>query len=144
MLHAWLGMYYSDSLIVRCVYNYRRLSILPPLHLPISLCLERELLLHIATRTGPGLEPAAVGVVDIQTLVYSVSFVPAGTRPLLTVGSCKQPVPGTKGLLSESGVTSPQLHVDSIGGVRASIKTEVGALVLDQATGEVVESLVAG
>ena len=65
ILHAWLDLYYSDLLIVRSVYSYRRLSILPPLPLPVILCLERELLLDIATGTGPGLEPAAVGIVDI-------------------------------------------------------------------------------
>jgi hypothetical protein len=70
--------------------------------------------------------------------------VSAGKRPRLTVGSCKQHALGIVGLLSETRVTSPQLHVDTVSRIRASIETVVGALVLDQATGEVVESLIAG
>jgi hypothetical protein len=73
-----------------------------------------------------------------------VSVVSAGIRPRLTVGSRKQHALGIIGLLSETGVTSPQLHGDTIGGIRASVETEVGALVLDHATGEVIESLVVG
>jgi hypothetical protein len=65
ILHAGIYMYYSDLLIVHLVYNYRRLSILPPPHRSVIMRLERKLLLDIATGTGPGLEPAAVGVVDI-------------------------------------------------------------------------------
>jgi hypothetical protein len=96
-------VYYSDLLIVHDVNNYRRLSILPSPHLPGIVRLERELLLDIVNGTGPGLEPAVVGIVDIKTLVYLVSFRRTGGRPLLTVGSCKQVGLGIsegKGLLS--------------------------------------------
>jgi hypothetical protein len=99
------------------VYNYRRLSILPPLNVPVILCLERKLLLNVVSRTGPGLELATVGVVHIKTLVYFVSFARTGTRPLLTVGSCEQCALGGKGLLRKTGVTRPQLHRDTVSGV---------------------------
>ena len=45
-------------------------------------------------------------------------------------------------MLGETRVASPKFQGDTIGWVRAGVKTEVAAMVLNQAIGEEVESLV--
>lgn len=44
-------------------------------------------------------------------------------------------------MLGETGVASPEFHLDAVAWVRACVQTKVGARVLDQAVAHKVETL---
>jgi hypothetical protein len=102
-----------------------------------------KLLLSVGAGTGPGLELVEVAVVNVEALVYPISSdSPSG----LTVGGSVETgaLGERKGLLSKTGVASPELHLNTVGRVRASVKTVVGASELHKTVAHEVKSLRSG
>lgn len=92
--------------------------------------LSLEVLLRVGGGAVPSLELSVALVVDIETLV---------------VGSLDQSTAEeVPGLLRETKVALPDLHLHSVAGVGTGVETVVGADELDGATVKLVESLVSG
>lgn len=62
-----------------------------PHQISLHLSLEAELLLRVAAGTGPSLELGGVSVVDVETLIYDISFVSTRRRSgEFTVGGLEE------------------------------------------------------
>jgi hypothetical protein len=113
----------------------------------LRVYLVRKVLLRIAGGASPGLEPGGVAAVNVKTLIYDIRSC-SNTAEALTIGSSVQAsISRAVGrirerLLGETRVAGPEFHGDTIGRVRAGIKTEIRVVILNQAIGKKVEPLV--